>query len=80
MQPKLEELETNLKEGDSALKLLSQRDRFRLLVVLIIAVLIIIIYFMYINQANPEIQKGILGLLVGGAGGGAGGYMGAKKA
>lgn len=83
MPPELEKLEKDLEKGESTinlLKLLTPTHRFYLLVALIIAGLIIIIYFMYINQANPEIQKGILGLLVGAAGGGVGGYVGAKKA
>ena len=72
------EIENELKESDNILLSLHPVHRFYIILVFVIGVLLLGAFFMYINQDNPEIQKGILGLLVGGAGGGAGGYMGAR--
>ena len=72
------EIENELKESDNVLLSLYPEHRFYIILVFVMGVLFLSAFFMYINQDNPEIQKGILGFLVGGAGGGAGGYIGAR--
>ena len=72
------EIEKELKESDNILLSLYPAHRFYIVLIFVIGVLLLSALFMYINQDNPEIQKGILGFLVGGAGGGAGGYIGAR--
>lgn len=72
-----------LKDGDKATRSFlvlvpNPNHRFCIIILVIISLFIPIGYFLYINQNEPEIQKGILGMIGAIAGGVIGGYFGAK--
>ena len=77
------ELGGMLQEGDKATKnfmllVPNPNHRFCIIILVIILLFIPIGYYLYINQNEPEIQKGILGIIGAITGGGMGGYCGAK--
>ena len=77
------ELRQKLEEGDKTtrsflLLVPNPNHRFCIIILVIISIFIAIGYFLNINQNEPEIQKGILGMIGAIAGGVIGGYFGAK--
>ena len=73
-----------LQQGDKAARNIvalvpNPTHRFCIIIIVIILLFLVVAYFLHINQDEPEIQKGLLGIVGGITGGGLGGYCGAKS-